>query len=86
MNIVHLYLRPAPTGALNVFRSTFTAGGHQTARETVTAEDRPAWLPAQLAAPELKAVYNCAGTGVTKPDGCPVPWFDLPAGHPCEKL
>ena len=88
MNTVHLYFKPAPApGTLAYVRSVFpAAGGHALERGTVPPESVEAWLTTHLAVPEIKAVYNCAGSGVTKPEGYALPWFDQPPGHPCEGL
>lgn len=88
MNTIHLYLRRGASGALNVVRSVFTPAGGAPAmeRSTVPAGEVSAWLDTQLADDAVKAVYNCSGSGITKPDPCYTPWFDLPAGHPVEKL
>jgi hypothetical protein len=87
MNTIHLYLRRGPSAGLLVVRHTFNgAPTPLVTRSLVPASGRTAWLEALVLESDLKAVYNCHESGATKPEGLGCPWFDLPAGHPCEKL
>lgn len=88
MNTSHLYLKPGPDSGLLVVEHTFAAGAPLPAvtRQLVAAANRGAWLAGLVTRADLKGVYNCAGSGAAKPAGLGCPWFDLPAGHPCESL
>jgi hypothetical protein len=85
--VVHIYLRRAPAGALLVIRHTFTGQPlPSVTKAIVPLAEKETWLASLLLDENLKAVYSCHNSGATKPEGLGCDWFELPAGHPCERL
>jgi hypothetical protein len=84
--ITHLYLKPSSTpGNTPIVISIFDDSGGHTYQRT-TAETTPEALAELIDTHTPAAIYNCAASGYTQPPTLAIPWIDLAAGHPTERL